>query len=148
MTTTWVLVADASYAQLYRQLTSGELEVFMEFDHPESRMKGDQLASDRPGRRQSTETGQGMVIDPGTLKQHEAENFAKQLADTIEKARVSHTIKDLVIAAPPHFSGLLNQSLSKSARELVRANVEKDYTELTASDLQVRLASHMKQRPE
>lgn len=147
MTTTWVLVADASCAQLYRQLASGELEVFMEFDHPESRMKGDQLASDRPGRQQSKGTGHGTFVDPGTLKRHEAENFAKQLADTIEKARVSNTIKDLVIAAPPRFSGLLNQSLSKNARELVRASVEKDYTKLTATDLQARLAPHVKQGP-
>ncbi len=148
MTNTWVLVADASRAQFYRQAASGELEVFMELSHPESRMKGDQLASDRPGRQQSKGTGHGTFVKPGTLKQHEAENFAKELAETIEKARVRNEISDLIIAAPPHFSGLLTQALPKGARALVRATVEKDYTALAPRELRERVAAHVGHRAE
>jgi protein required for attachment to host cells len=142
MATTWVLVADASCAQLYRQEATGGLEMFMEFDHPESRMKGDRLASDRPGRQQSKGTGHGTFSDKTTLKQQEAERFARELAETIERARQTNAIGEIIIAAPPHFSGLLNGALSKHARELVTANIEKDYTKLNPGELQMRLAEH------
>ncbi len=144
MTTKWVLVADSSCAQLYKFAGNADLELFMEFDHPESRLKGSQLASDRAGRQQSKGTGHGTFSDSTSLKQQEAERFAKELADTIEKARLNNTIQEMIIAAPPHFSGLLNHALSKHAKALVSANVEKDYTRLSATELQARLAPHMR----
>jgi protein required for attachment to host cells len=56
---------------------------------------------------------------------------------------VANSIGAIVIAAPPHFSGLLRQAMSKQARELVLASVEKDYTKLSPAELQMRLAEHV-----
>lgn len=138
MKKTWVLVADASRAQLYSHSRGGALELFMEFDHPESRMKGSDIKSDRAGYQNSKGTGHGSM-EARPPKQHEAEVFARELAATIEKGRTSNTIENLIVTAPPHFAGLLNRSLSDKCRQLIRASIEKDYTRLAPQALYARL---------
>ena len=57
MSTTWILVANASQATIYSRLNHGnQLDVVKELRHDESRQKGSDLASDRSGSYQSQAT--------------------------------------------------------------------------------------------
>lgn len=139
----WVLVADAARAQLYAHGAGDDLVLVREFSHPQSRLKGHDVLTDRPGRLQGANSGHG-AEEPGAAKQHELENFAAELAQALERGRTEHAYEHLVIAAPAHFHGILTQHLSAPVRETVRANIEKDYTQLPVKDLRSRLAEHLR----
>jgi protein required for attachment to host cells len=136
MGTTWILVADASRAQIFAHEKTGEgLSLVREFQHPESRLKASEIASDRAGRQESKGTGRGSMVERADPKKYEAERFAIELAHALEQGRAAGIYQKLVLVAPAHFIGLLHQHLSAHARALVGTNIEKDYTQLPAVEL-------------
>ena len=136
MTTTWILVANASEAKLYTNTgISKGLEVISTFDHPESRKKSSDLVSDRSGHMQSVGNGHGARQPASDPKQHEHELFAREIAHHIEQGRTSNQYQRLIIAAEPHFHGLLNNLFSSQVRSLISENLEKDYTKATQKEL-------------
>jgi protein required for attachment to host cells len=139
MGNTWVLVANASEAQLYATVKLGaEMTRLRSFSHPESRGKGSELASDKPGKVQSTRGGHGMG-DSTAPKDYEAERFAKELAQALDVGRAANEFKHLVLVATPHFHGLLNSQLEDKTRALVVTDINKDLTTCEERDLPARL---------
>ena len=145
MSTTWVLVANASEARLFgTEKVGGFLQCIKEFNHSESRKKGSELASDRPGRYKSKGTGRGTLGNSEEPKEYEAERFAGELANELEKGRTSNDYKKLVVVATPQFYGLLNSHMNEHTRALVVNNIQKDFTAYEINDLPERLKSYMK----
>lgn len=135
---TFVLVADASRARLYlHNEGSSQLSVAEEFEHPESRAKNLDLASDKPGRAFSsggTGMGRSAMESPTEPKEVEAEKFARELGHRLAALCDAHAFDDLVIAAPPKFLGLLRGALAthhNGVSNRVVAWHEKDYTTVT-----------------
>ncbi len=145
---TFVLVADASRARLYRK--EGEdaaLALIEELEHPESRAMNRDLMADKPGRsissghRSTARSGMEYRTDP---KEVEAEKFARTLVDKLAHGKDEHTFDDLVIAAPPKFLGLLRGALGTHTNhvlEAVTAWIEKDYTQLDVRTIAERIAA-------
>jgi protein required for attachment to host cells len=139
MANTWVLVANASEAQLYATDQVGaEMSHLRSFGHPESREKGSVLASDRPGKVQSGRGGRG-IGDPSAPKDYEAERFARELAQALDDGRAANAYQHLVLVAAPHFHGLLNSQLDEKTRAMVGTDINKDFTSCNERDLQARL---------
>ena len=144
MESMWIMVADASRAHLYAQDTGNHgLSVLREFSHPESRMKGIELASDRAGRLQGKDYGHS-ANEPNDPKKYEAERFAIELAQALEQGRASGLFKQFMLVAPPHFNGLLKQHLTEHTRALLNVDIEKDFTQLSQSDLVKRLGEFIR----
>ena len=60
MSITWILVANAAQAKLYaNQGPNKGVKLVSEYAHPESREKGSDLVSDRPGHYQGHGNGRG-----------------------------------------------------------------------------------------
>lgn len=145
MNTTWVLVADASEARLFETEKIGaSLHCIKEFSHPESREKGSDLASDRPGHYQSKGTGHGAFAEHTDPKDYEAERFASELANALEKGRTDNEYKKLVLVAAPHFHGLLNTHMNEHTRALVVNSIQKDFTACDTLELPERLKENIK----
>ena len=145
MNTTWVLVANASEARLFSAAKIGEeMECLKEFNHPESRERGSDLASDRPGHSQGKGGGHGAMGDPADPKEYEAERFAGELAKELENGRTANAYDRLVVVAAPHFHGLLNTHMKDHTRDLVIGNVEKDLTACENRDLPARLKEYLR----
>ena len=137
---TWVLVANASEARLFGADKIGEeMEFIKEFEHPESREKGSDLASDRPGHYQSKGTGHGTFAEHTDPKDYEVERFAGELAHELEKGRTKNEYKKLILVAAPHFHGLLNTQMNEHTRALVAYSIQKDFTAVEAYELPERL---------
>ena len=140
MDNTWVLVANASEAHLYATERVGEdMSVVKTFSHPESRAKGATLASDRPGSTQGRGSSMGSRGDSVDPKNFEAERFAGELADELNKGRTSNAYRRLVVVAAPHFHGLLNSQLNEHTRALVENDINKDFTAYNTRELPERL---------
>lgn len=129
MSTTWILVANAARARLYENTGIGKgLKLLTEFEHPESRLKGSDLVSDRAGFMQSSGNGHGArqpAIDP---KQNEAEHFAQEIARSLEQGRGQNKYERLILVAGSPFLGILKARLSDQVTNLTTDTMDKDYT--------------------
>lgn len=129
MAKTWILAADSSRAIIYA--VESRVKPLREVDalvHPEGRELEQDMTSDRPGRAFDT-TGlggrhaMGKEVDP---KRHEAQLFAKRLADRVDQGRTHGEFEQLILVAPPAFLGQLRDSLNDQVLKLVSQSLDKN----------------------
>jgi protein required for attachment to host cells len=141
MSTTWILIANTSFAKLYANHGPQKgLELIKELDHPESREKGSDLVSDRPGHNQGHGNGHGSFVQATDPKQREAERFALELSKELEHGRTTNQFERLIIAASPSFMGTLKSKLPTHVMGMVSDSIEKDYTKAPEKELKGHLA--------
>ncbi len=68
------------------------------------------------------------------------QRFAAELAERLEAGRVAGTFQRLILVAPPHFLGLLRESLDAPTRAMVHTSLDKDYSQETVPELANQLA--------
>ncbi|HSH06994.1 MAG TPA: host attachment protein [Burkholderiales bacterium] len=139
---TWIVVANSSRARLFeRHAAGGELALVREFEHPESRAKGGDLVSDRPGHT-ATDQGRRTALDPDTEPKRVAqEQFARELGHTLEQGRVQNRYGGLVLVASAPFLGILRGQLSAGVKTQLREAIDKDYTALAERELAAQLGT-------
>jgi len=142
--TTWILVCDASRAKLFSaELPEDDWSRLREFDDPEGRKTSKEIEpSAQPGRMQESRSvgARRSSMEPHTTpKEKEAEWFAKELAKFLEEATAKNEFDALVLAAPPHFLGMLNGALTKQSAKHLRATVDKDLVMLNDAEIRQRL---------
>lgn len=148
----WILVSDASRAVLLRTKEKDKpgFNVVGRFDHPDSRAHARDLTTDTSGRKPvgpppAARVGShGASGRPGAepetaAKEVEAQRFARELADVLERGLAAHEYEELMLVAPPHFLGVLKGSVSEQVSKHIHSTVDKDYTSLELSDLEERL---------
>ncbi|OGO93786.1 MAG: hypothetical protein A3F41_06800 [Coxiella sp. RIFCSPHIGHO2_12_FULL_44_14] len=137
MEKTWILIANASMAKIFKvnklKFLSGtaKLNLIEEFTHPASRKKSMDMVSDRLGRYRAhggEGLGHGAYAEPTDPKAYEIEHFAHELVEKLEAGRVSHQFEDIILVASPHFYGLMNKSFHEDLRRMITTVIEKDYT--------------------
>lgn len=135
MKNTWAIIANSATARIYQIHDHGkQLELVKELEHPESRLRINELVSDHPGRYVASNANAGTYAEPTNPKEVVAEQFAHQLAKELEAAHVNNQYDHLLIYATPHFHGLLNKQLNKTIHQLSK-NIQKDYTAVPAHEL-------------
>lgn len=135
MTTTWILVANASQAKLYsRPNIKNGLSLVKTLTHPASRMKNAELVTDRSGSLQSG-GGHGARQPQTEPKQNEAIHFAQTLAQELNQGRNEQQFGQIVLMAPPAFLGLLNDKLDAHTAKLITLRLDKDYTQASDKDI-------------
>lgn len=140
MTTSWILVANASTARIYSNNGPKKgLTLVKELNHPESRQKSADLVTDRPGHMQGFGNGHGSRQPATTPKEYEIEKFAHEIAKELDHGRSANDFNRLIVVASSPFIGTLNSRFSEHVRGMVSDSVEKDYTR--ASDKE--LAGHL-----
>lgn len=136
MSTTWILVANAARARLYENTGIGKgLKLLSEFLHPESRMKGSDLVSDRAGYVPGVGNGHASRQQATDPKQNEAEHFALEIARSLEHGRGQNKYGRLILVAGSPFLGILKARLSDQVSTLTTETVDKDYTSLNEREL-------------
>lgn len=140
--TTWILVANASQAKIYANGGPKKgLKLVKELTHPESREKGSELVSDRPGQMHSPGNGHRASQPRSGPKTNEARHFALELARELNHGRSTLQFERAIIVAPPAFMGLLNEKLDGPTANLITDRFEKDYTKSTDKELTGHLES-------
>ena len=152
---TWILVSDASRAQLYREEPAGKGFTLLEsYSHEESRARVRDLMADAHGRKPNGTPGGNGNLNGGAGGQHlgrpgaapdtdpkevEKQKFAQELAQVLEKGLNEHAYDSLVLIAPPHFLGLLRNTVTKQVSNHIEASVDKDLSWLDGPRLTERL---------
>ncbi len=141
MSTTWILVANAARARLYENTGIGKgLKLLSEFLHPESRMKGSELVSDRAGYVQGVGNGHASRQPATDPKQNEAEHFALEIARSLEHGRGQNKYERLILVVGSPFLGILKARLSDQVLSLMSDTLDKDYTTANEREISKHLA--------
>jgi protein required for attachment to host cells len=137
MKTTWILIANASEARLFKtEKHPKDMELIDEFHHPESRQKVVNLVTGGIGSyRKASSTPKSSFEEPTNPKQVEVENFAHELAAKLNEGRNKNLYKNLVLIAPSQFRGLLNKYCNEHVKSLILVALNKDYTKLKKDEL-------------
>jgi protein required for attachment to host cells len=145
----WIVVADEREALFYdassgspadRELDDGRrwsdaYSLVFKVTNPQARPDRE-LETDRPGRKFSVSTGQRHAVGgERSTRRTDQENFARRIADEIERARNSRKFDKLVLAAGPRMLGLIRGGLSDSARACLAAEIAKDLVKFEGFEL-------------
>lgn len=142
MDTTWIVVADNAGARLFAHEGPGTgLKPINELSHPAGRLHDRDIGSDRPGRSFDRMGSGRHAMDPRqTPREHENELFTRDIAKVLTEGRHQHRYQKLVLVAAPKVLGSLRAQLDDATSEAVMASLDKDLTDVSASELPRHLA--------
>lgn len=117
----WIVVADAAKARLFaRNKKFSPLEEIETLVHPESRLRRQDLVTDRPGQVQESRTpGESAAEGHTDPKDVEAQVFARELAHHLNESRQAGHFEHLVLLAEPRFLGILRKHLDGGTAKAV-----------------------------
>lgn len=136
MSITWIVVSNSAVARIFQLEKNGNIVEAETLVHPESRLHGRDLTSDRPGRTHESVGPTRHAMEPDTLpKEVEFALFAKLVAEHLHNAQKQGKFHKLYLSAGPHFLGLLRQEILPVVSELIQGELDKDLTQMTASEI-------------
>ena len=143
--TVTVIVADSSRARFFSAGPErGQLSEERDMVRPESRLREQDLVSDRPGG-QTDSGGRGMhsVGHEKDSHRQQVERFARDLCGEVERLRQQGGMRRFYLVAAPAFLGLLRANLSKSCRELLAGEVDKNLCAHPVDDILAHLPKRL-----
>ena len=137
MTTTWILSANRSSATFFESDWPGKsMRRIQDISHPEGRKQNREINTDKPGRSfDSLGQGRHAMGTEQEPTEHIAQQFALDLAERLDKGRVTHAYDKLVLMAEPRFLGMLRGALNKNTAALVTQTVNKELPNVNEEDL-------------
>lgn len=138
---TWLVVANSATARILEYHgTAADPAPVRDFDHPEGRAKGADLATDRPGHAASGHGGSRTAYEPRTdTRRAEQERFARTIAQELAAAHGAGMYSRLILAASSPFLGILHEQLPAGVAGCVERAVDKDWTTATPHELSLHL---------
>lgn len=145
MDKTWIVVADSGHCRLFEAASRiGPLTEVADLVMPTSRLRDQDLVSDRPGRAFDAFGTARHAMEPRTpAKETESRRFAAEIASTLDAARQAGRFDRLGIVAAPAFLGLLREGLGGPVRNLVVLELDKDLTRLRADEIRGHLPERL-----
>ena len=138
MTTTWILSANRSNASLFESDWPGKsMRRLQDISHSKGRLQNKDINTDKPGRSFDS-MGQGrhsMGSDQDPID-HVAQQYASQLAELLNKGRLTNAYEKLVLIAEPKFLGILRAALDKNTALLVVQSINKELLDVKEEDLE------------
>lgn len=137
---TWVVVSNGSRACILKANSNTQLVKKEWLTHPESRLPGRELADGPPSRGFSSIGYSRYAIESQLPpKLHEAHKFAKEICDRLEEMCKDGDLTSLYISGSPAFLGLLRQSMSPRIKKMIRAEIDKDLTQMSTQEIRKHL---------
>lgn len=145
MNATWIVSANASRARFFSRLHSSDpLEEVNDMVNEAARLRvSESTESDRLGPTAGTSsvhaTG-GQVPNKTyearqTPEEHQAELFARDIADYLLDAYRQGRFQRLCLVVSPQFLGLLRKLLHQELESAVTLEIDKDYTSFNGAEL-------------
>lgn len=131
MKSTWIIVAESARARIFTVSgIGGKFQEVADLSHPESRLHDRALSSDLPGRTfDSRGDGRHAMEQATGPQEQEAQAFATEITRQIDRGQREGNFDSLVLVAPPKFLGRLRSELSKSARNALIGELDKNLVE-------------------
>lgn len=140
-----VVAANSSKAKLLlAENSTSPLVEQGKYGHPESRLREQDLVSDGTGTGgDSGGPGMHSMGHEQAARKREAEAFAREMAEEIEKLRRKTDLRKIYLVAPPKFLGLLRASISKQCQALVHGEINKDLVTHSSEEIRSNLSKQL-----
>ena len=137
----WILVANASHARLFsRDSPTDRLVPLAHLEHPESRLKGSQLADDRPGHEATDNSSGGNRFEPRSdVRRKEHQHFAREIGQRLDAGLAADEFSSLWLFASNPFLGELKAHLSEAVDKRVQLALSSDLTSFGLAEIEQRL---------
>lgn len=142
---TWIVVADGQRATVYHHDGPNKgLEIIPGLGGHQEASRSSEIISDAQGRMQGY-GGSGAAPMTARTDPHELEEarFTERVAEEVNRAALDKQFDRLILAAPPRTLGILRKALSGHAAQRVIAELDKDLTRASRSDLAAQLDRHI-----
>ena len=127
MQTTWIVTADASRARILQVAGRERLVEIAALANPAGRLQNREINTDAAGRFRGPDRPGGHASDDeNRAADHQAELFAGQIGEALDKARTQQRFDQLYLVAPPKFLGALRRKLGRATQKLVVDELDKD----------------------
>lgn len=153
MNTTWIVSANASRARFFSQeQPSDQLEEINDMINDAARERIlDATETDKLGPKAATKSAHGTggatptkLYEPAvTPDVHQAELFARDIADFLRKAHQAGRFQQLTLVVSPQFLGMLRKLLAPELESVVKLEISKDYTQFSPAQLREQVVAHM-----
>ena len=139
--TKWYVFANRSEAVIYKDSHDHKFQFIERMLNPEGNLAEQDLDSDRPGRGFSSADGVFHHALDRRYKRHEtlAKRFALAIGRTLEVAQREGRFSELVVAAEPHFLGLLRELLPAAVRHVITSEVPREYSQGSDQELRTQI---------
>ena len=138
----WVIVCDGKKALVLENAGDEKflnLKTRQVFDHPDA--KTSEIGTDAPGRSFSSVGHGRSAMEQTDWHTQEEERFLQKLAANLDAAVKAGQIKSLMIVAPPRALGVLRPAYSHDVRNVLRAEVDKDFVKMPLHEIEKHLAA-------
>lgn len=141
----WILVADSSRARVFEtESVKSPIKEIDDLAHPEARQHEQSLTSDLPGKQAESSSGSHHAVANETdPKQHEADNFAREISQYLENAKNNNRFNYLVIFSAPSFLGLLRDQLTADTLKLVSYELDKNLVRHSEDEIRQHLPERL-----
>lgn len=135
--TTWILIADGARARVLENTGPGKgVAEVAGLEFSDAHLRSRDIMADKPGRTfPSAGVGRSAMEPPTDPVEKRQSDFARSLAEALEKKRRQKAFDRLVLVAAPAALGHLRSMLSPQLRETVAGELAKDLTKVPNPDI-------------
>jgi protein required for attachment to host cells len=151
MGATWIVSANASRARFFSQANlTGPLQEVNDMINDEARLRASESESDRLGLLAASKSKHNVgAARPGsgyepnqTPDERQTELFARDVASFLLHSHQEGSFQHLSLIASPQFLGVLRKLIDPRLESIVRLELNKDYTQLSAEQLREQIQQH------
>lgn len=152
MDANWIVAANTGRARFFALPKPNEpVQEIFDMVNANARQRDNEIDTDSLGQRaaSSSRHGAGMAGTTSsdyqphqTPKQHEAERFARDVAEYLLKACNEGQFRKLSLVASPEFLGVLRRLLDPQVAGRIDSEINKDYTQASGEELRERVRAH------
>ncbi len=156
MQTTWIMVANAGRARIFSESDPSQtLQEVEDMVSPAAHLRELDQVTDKMSPTSAAGSGHNIGSGQGagaahhvaagapnnqyqpaqTPSEHEAEKFAKDISNYLKQAHGENRFGQLIISASPEFLGTLRKNLDAQVQQLIKHEINKDYTQVPTQQL-------------
>ncbi|OGV36004.1 MAG: hypothetical protein A3E88_08110 [Legionellales bacterium RIFCSPHIGHO2_12_FULL_35_11] len=141
----WIMIANSNDCRIYQYDKSlKRLQLIDEINHPENRLKEQDLVSDKSGELQSRNTIGSSYQPEYSQIEIAANNFAREMAEKLNDGRIKHLYDGIILLMPSTIGGMLFKHLNKNVFGFIQKSIQKNIIKFSDLELKKYLFKNLK----
>jgi protein required for attachment to host cells len=138
----WVVVCDGKKALVLENVGDTKVVRLKTREvHEQPDAKTSEQGTDKPGRSINSIDARRSAMEQTDWHDQEEERFLQRLASRLDAEVNAGNAKSVIIVAPPRALGVLRQAYSQNLRNVLRAEIDKDFVKMPIDEIEKRLAA-------
>jgi protein required for attachment to host cells len=138
----WVVVCDGKKALLLENVGDTKvLKLKTREVHEQSDAKTSEQGTDKPGRSINSIDSRRSAMEQTDWHDQGEERFLQRLASRLDAEVNAGNAKSVIMVAPPRALGVLRRAYSQNLRNVLRAEIDKDFVRMPVDEIEKHLAA-------